>query len=64
MEQSQCFQSSNYYARTVFAYNEEGCSFIILPGSAYCEHFLNHHTDLNIDIDSLLSLIIYVQKNS
>ena len=35
----------------------EGCDFVIPPYVACYEHFLSQHTDLNIDIDSLLSQI-------
>ena len=47
-------------SKTVFAdriCNMEGCDFVIPPNVACCEHFLSQHTDLNIDIDSLLSQI-------
>ena len=53
-------------SKTVFANrqcNVEGCDFVIPPNTACHEHFLTQHTDLNIDIDSLLSQIFYVQKN-
>ena len=35
----------------------EGCDFIVPPYSACHEHFLTQHTDLNIDIVSLLSYV-------
>ena len=37
--------------------NVEGCDFIVPPNSACNEHFLTQHTDLNIDIASLLSYV-------
>ena len=37
--------------------NVEDCDFIAPPNMACHEHFLTQHTDLNIDIDSLLNLI-------
>ena len=45
-------------SKTVFAdrkCNVEGGDFIVPPNSACHEHFLTQHTDLNIDIASLLS---------
>ena len=47
-------------SKTVFAdrkCNMECCDFVIPPNIACYEHFLSLHTDLNIDIDSLLSQI-------
>ena len=47
-------------SKTVFAdrkCNMEGCDFVIPPNVACYEHFLSQHTDMNIDIDSLLSQI-------
>ena len=46
--------------KTVFAdrkCNVPECDFVIPPNTACCEHFLIQHTDMNIDTDSLLSLI-------
>ena len=47
-------------SKTVFAdrkCNVEGCNFVVPPNDACYEHFLTQHTDLDIDIDSLLSQI-------
>ena len=47
-------------SKTVFAdrkCNVEGCDFIVPPNSACHEHFVTRHTDLNIDIASLLSYV-------
>ena len=47
-------------SKTVFTdrqCNMEGCDFVIPPNVACYEHFLSQHTDLNIDINSLLSQI-------
>ena len=47
-------------SKTVFTdrkCNVEGCDFIIPPNSACHDHFLTQHTDLNIDIASLLSYV-------
>ena len=47
-------------SKTVFAdrkCNVEGCDFIVPPNSACHDHFLTQHTDLNIDIASLLSYV-------
>ena len=52
-------------SKTVFAdrkCNVEGCDFVVPPNAACYEQFLTQHTDLNVDIDSLLSQYIYVQK--
>ena len=46
--------------KTVFAdrkCNVEGCDFVVPPNATCYEHLLTQHTDLNIDIDSLLSQI-------
>ena len=50
----------NLLCKTVFAdrkCNVPECDFVIPPNTACCEHFLTQHTDMNIDTDSLLSLI-------
>ena len=47
-------------SKTVFAdrkCNVEGCDLVVPPNAACYEHLLSQHTDLNIDIDSLLSQI-------
>ena len=47
-------------SKTVFAdrkCNVEGCDFIAPPNSACHDKFLTQHTDLNIDIASLLSYV-------
>ena len=52
-------------SKSVFAdrkCNVEGCDFVVPPNAACYEHFLSQHTDLGIDIDSLLSQIFMFRR--